>query len=335
MEERQVSVDGATYALPEPFFVVATQNPHEQLGTFALPESQLDRFLMRVTLGYPDAAHERALLRGGERRELLAAIAAGADRRRRACGVQQRGAQRARLGRAARLRAGADRAARRERARPEARPVAARRPGSDARRAGLGAARRAATRCCPRTCRRCCPRSSRTASSGATRPAADAAEHRARADPRGARAALTRERLRHGRRLRAGIPSSTCARTAGARGALGAPPPGRGRAAGHAAAPAPLHPADARRASAFAALVFVMLLAGLNYANSLALFLTFLLAGFALVVDAAVPPQPARRTACSRRERAGGVRRRAPAALHWRWATRPPARRAGARGRPR
>jgi MoxR-like ATPase len=74
MEERQVSADGTTYALPEPFFVVATQNPHEQLGTFALPESQLDRFLMRVTLGYPDAAHERALLRGGERRELLASI---------------------------------------------------------------------------------------------------------------------------------------------------------------------------------------------------------------------------------------------------------------------
>jgi len=71
MEERQVSADGTTYALPDPFFVVATQNPHEQLGTFALPESQLDRFLMRVTLGYPDAAHERALLRGGERRELL------------------------------------------------------------------------------------------------------------------------------------------------------------------------------------------------------------------------------------------------------------------------
>ena len=74
MEERQVSADGTTYALPEPFFVVATQNPHEQLGTFALPVSQLDRFLMRVTLGYPDAAHERALLRGGERRELLAGI---------------------------------------------------------------------------------------------------------------------------------------------------------------------------------------------------------------------------------------------------------------------
>ncbi len=75
MEERQISADGTTYALPEPFFVVATQNPHEQLGTFALPESQLDRFLMRIRLGYPDAAHERALLRGGERREILAGIA--------------------------------------------------------------------------------------------------------------------------------------------------------------------------------------------------------------------------------------------------------------------
>ncbi|HUI58571.1 MAG TPA: MoxR family ATPase [Steroidobacteraceae bacterium] len=72
MEERQVSADVTTYRLPEPFFVVATQNPHEQLGTFALPESQLDRFLMRVTLGYPDAAHERELLRNGERREMLA-----------------------------------------------------------------------------------------------------------------------------------------------------------------------------------------------------------------------------------------------------------------------
>ena len=71
MEERQVSTDVTTYRLPDPFFVVATQNPHEQLGTFALPESQLDRFLMRVTLGYPDPTHERELLRNGERRELL------------------------------------------------------------------------------------------------------------------------------------------------------------------------------------------------------------------------------------------------------------------------
>ena len=73
MEERQVSVDVTTYRLPDPFFVVATQNPFEQLGTFRLPESQLDRFLMRISLGYPDAAHERALLAEGDRRDLLAA----------------------------------------------------------------------------------------------------------------------------------------------------------------------------------------------------------------------------------------------------------------------
>ncbi|HEX7417283.1 MAG TPA: MoxR family ATPase [Steroidobacteraceae bacterium] len=71
MEERQVSADLTTYRLPDPFFVVATQNPREQLGTFALPESQLDRFLLRVELGYPDHAHERELLRGGERRDLI------------------------------------------------------------------------------------------------------------------------------------------------------------------------------------------------------------------------------------------------------------------------
>ena len=71
MEERQVSIDGVTYSLPDPFFVVATQNPHEQIGTYGLPESQLDRFLMRVSLGYPDPAAERRVLLQGERRELL------------------------------------------------------------------------------------------------------------------------------------------------------------------------------------------------------------------------------------------------------------------------
>jgi MoxR-like ATPase len=79
MEERQVSVDLTTFPLPEPFFVVATQNPHEQLGTFALPESQLDRFLMRVSLGYPDAASERRLLQGDEPREQLAQMAPTLD----------------------------------------------------------------------------------------------------------------------------------------------------------------------------------------------------------------------------------------------------------------
>ncbi|PKB24160.1 AAA family ATPase [Janthinobacterium sp. 64] len=71
MEERQVTLDGVTHALPQPFFVIATQNCAHQLGTFPLPESQLDRFLMCVTLGYPDAAAERALLLGADRRAML------------------------------------------------------------------------------------------------------------------------------------------------------------------------------------------------------------------------------------------------------------------------
>jgi MoxR-like ATPase len=76
MEERQVSVDGATHALPEPFFVIATQNPSHQIGTFPLPESQLDRFLMCLSLGYPDAAAERALLMGEDRRAMLKTLGA-------------------------------------------------------------------------------------------------------------------------------------------------------------------------------------------------------------------------------------------------------------------
>src|SRR5450830_1858640 len=76
MEERQVSADGVTRALPEPFFVIATQNPTHQVGTFPLPESQLDRFLMCLSLGYPDAAAERALLMGEDRRVLLKSLPA-------------------------------------------------------------------------------------------------------------------------------------------------------------------------------------------------------------------------------------------------------------------
>ena len=72
MEEQQVSVDGKTHPLPSPFFVVATQNPSDQIGTFPLPESQLDRFLMRIELGYPNEESERALITGGDRRLLLA-----------------------------------------------------------------------------------------------------------------------------------------------------------------------------------------------------------------------------------------------------------------------
>ena len=71
MEEKQVTIEGETRALPAPFFVIATQNPHDQLGTFALPESQLDRFLMRISLGYPDRAAERQLLAGGDRRDMV------------------------------------------------------------------------------------------------------------------------------------------------------------------------------------------------------------------------------------------------------------------------
>jgi len=72
MAEHQVTLDGATHALPDPFFVIATQNPVDMSGTFALPDSQLDRFLLRLTLGYPDAGTERALLAGSSRRELIA-----------------------------------------------------------------------------------------------------------------------------------------------------------------------------------------------------------------------------------------------------------------------
>lgn len=71
MEERQVTVDGKTYPLPDPFFVIATQNPLEQSGTFPLPESQLDRFFMRIHLGYPDRASERKLMEGDDRRQYL------------------------------------------------------------------------------------------------------------------------------------------------------------------------------------------------------------------------------------------------------------------------
>ena len=72
MEERQVSVEGETHVLPESFFVIATQNPRHLVGTFPLPESQLDRFLLRIEMGYPDRGAERELLKGRDRRELYA-----------------------------------------------------------------------------------------------------------------------------------------------------------------------------------------------------------------------------------------------------------------------
>ena len=79
MEERQVTADGETRELPDPFFVIATQNPRTQTGTFGLPESQLDRFLMCISLGYPDAAAERELLAGGDRRLMLKEVPARLD----------------------------------------------------------------------------------------------------------------------------------------------------------------------------------------------------------------------------------------------------------------
>lgn len=74
MEERQVTIDGETHLLPKPFFVVATQNPSTQMGTFPLPEAQLDRFLMKVSLGYPDPSFEREIILGVDRRSLLGTL---------------------------------------------------------------------------------------------------------------------------------------------------------------------------------------------------------------------------------------------------------------------
>ncbi len=71
MGENQVTVEGRTYDLPSPFLVIATQNPTEQFGTFPLPESQMDRFMMRITIGYPPRAAEKAILKGGSRRKEL------------------------------------------------------------------------------------------------------------------------------------------------------------------------------------------------------------------------------------------------------------------------
>src|SRR6267154_326626 len=79
MEERQVSQDGQTRMLPDPFFVIATQNPVEQVGAYPLPESQLDRFLMAIELGYPDPAAERELLVSGDRRARIADMPPATD----------------------------------------------------------------------------------------------------------------------------------------------------------------------------------------------------------------------------------------------------------------
>jgi MoxR-like ATPase len=80
MVEGEVTVEGVTRQIPEPFFVVATQNPLEQYGTFPLPESQLDRFAMRISLGYPDVEAERDLLTGRSRREMLSGLSKAIER---------------------------------------------------------------------------------------------------------------------------------------------------------------------------------------------------------------------------------------------------------------
>src|SRR5438045_9221227 len=77
MREYRISADSVTHELPQPFFVIATQNPQHQIGTFPLPESQLDRFLMRIELGVPDRARERAMLLGMDRREMLKELKPG------------------------------------------------------------------------------------------------------------------------------------------------------------------------------------------------------------------------------------------------------------------
>ena len=79
MAEQQVTIDGVTHSLPAPFFVIATQNPSNQVGTFPLPESQLDRFLMRIRMGYPDEAAERVLLAGEDRQEIAARLSPQMD----------------------------------------------------------------------------------------------------------------------------------------------------------------------------------------------------------------------------------------------------------------
>ena len=162
MEEKQVTVEGETRALPSPFFVIATQNPHDQLGTFALPESQLDRFLMRISLGYPDRAAERAAARRRRPPRHGGQPAQHCSRRRTCTALQQQVQAGARGRAAAQLRAG-----------PGGRhplgplvpagPVAARR-----HRAWCAPPRRrpcwpAATTWRPTTCRPSCRRPSRTA----------------------------------------------------------------------------------------------------------------------------------------------------------------------------
>ena len=155
MEEHQVTAEGETRRLPQPFFVIATQNPSYQVGTFPLPESQLDRFLMRIELGYPDADAERALLQGEDRRDLLADLKPRMATQE-LVELQHQRAAGAHLERAARLRAGA-RGPHPAHRRLRERPVAARRAGGTPRRARVGADGRPRPRRSRGRAERCCP----------------------------------------------------------------------------------------------------------------------------------------------------------------------------------
>ena len=248
-----------------PFFVIATQNPTDQLGTYPLPESQLDRFLMCITLGYPDRASERALLAGADRREAierLRPVMTPAELHRGAAGGAGGACRRA----AARLPAGADR---RDALGPLVRrgPVAARRHRGAARRQGARAARTAATTSRPTTCRRCCAQTIAHrlvpvagAGRGAVEQVRAMVEVGGRCRERRACPALARSASRA--RLRAWW-QARLPRT----DTLDADP------AQH------LHPADARRAGCSPLTLVVLLVASINYQLNLGYLLTFLLAG--------------------------------------------------------
>ena len=175
MQERQVTVDATSHELARPFLVFATQNPVEYEGTYPLPEAQVDRFMVRVSLGYPNAEEESGMLAGHEARDRVLDLEAVADRAEVVEAVEAAHA-RARVARAARLHRRADAPHARRRPR-RARRLAARRPDAAARRQGARARPAAATTRCPTTCRRSprpcsrtgscsCPR--RPASSGRT-----------------------------------------------------------------------------------------------------------------------------------------------------------------------
>ena len=134
MEENHISADGVTHELPQPFFVIATQNPQHQVGTFPLPESQLDRFLMRIQLGVPDRASERTMLLGMDRREMLKELKPVFSARRTG-GDPGCGAQGAHVGGVARLPAGPARCLTPA---SQQRSIAARRARVSACRAGVG-----------------------------------------------------------------------------------------------------------------------------------------------------------------------------------------------------